>query len=156
MYAIHLPRSSLFCAQAARRSGESGLISVACRGRSATNPAPASRRHTCTSDRQDGEVVMSAARSDCFQSVFPLVCRQASSCFPGMPAGKQGRSEAGWYTNALPARIQGHPRAVSSGRQPSRHAGQSPWHPGSSPSAIPEKNRPGRPCGAWLPRKKTL
>ena len=28
--------------------------------------------------------------------------------------------------------------------------------PGSSPSAIPEKNRPGRPCGAWLPRKKTL
>lgn len=45
------------------------------------------------------------------------------------PAGKQGRSEAGWYTNALPARIQGHPRAVSSGRQPSRHAGQSPWQP---------------------------
>lgn len=157
MYAIHLPRSSLFCAQAARRSGESGLISVACRGRSATNPAPASRRHTCTSDRQDGEVVMSAARSDCFQSVFPLVCRQASSCFPGMPAGKQGRSEAGWYTNALPARIQGHPRAVSFGRQPSRHAGQSPWHPrvlSFRPS--PEKNRPGRPCGAWLPRKKTL
>lgn len=30
-----------------------------------------------------------------------------------------------------PARqdTQGHPRAVSSGRQPSRHAGQSPWHP---------------------------
>ena len=28
--------------------------------------------------------------------------------------------------------------------------------PGSSPSAIPEKNRPGRPCRAWLPRKKTL
>ena len=99
---------------------------------------------------------MSAARSGCFQSVFSLVCRQESSSFPGMPAGKLGRSEAGWYTNALPARIQGHPRAVSSGRQPSRHAGQSPWHPGSSPSAIPEKNRPGRPCGAWLPRKKTL
>lgn len=43
MYAIHLLRSSLFCAQAVRRSGESGLISVACRGRSAMNPAPASR-----------------------------------------------------------------------------------------------------------------
>lgn len=72
---------------------------------------------------------MSAARSGWFQSVFSLVCRQASSGFPGTPAGKQGRSEAGWYTNALPARTQGHPRAVSSGRQPSRHAGQSPWHP---------------------------
>ena len=64
-----------------------------------------------------------------FPGVFSLVCRQASSSFPGTPAGKQGRSEAGWYTNALPARTQGHPRAVSSGRQPSRHAGQSPWHP---------------------------
>lgn len=47
---------------------------------------------------------MSAARSGCFQSVFPLVCRQASSGFPGMPAGKQGRSEAGRHSNALPAR----------------------------------------------------
>lgn len=84
---------------------------------------------TCTSDRQDGEVVMSAARSDCFQSVFSLVCRQASSSFPGMPAGKQGRFESGWQSNALPAGIEGHPRAVSFGRQPSRHAGQSPWHP---------------------------
>lgn len=157
MYAIHLPRSSLFCAQAARRSGESGLISVACKGRSATNPAPASRRHTCTSDRQDGEVVMSAARSGCLQSVFSLVCRQASSSFPGMPAGKQGRSESGRHSNALPVRTQGHPRAVSFGRQPSRYAGQSPWQPrvlSFRPS--PEKNRPGRPCGAWLPRKKTL
>ena len=72
---------------------------------------------------------MSAARSGCFQSVFSLVCRQASSGFPGTPAGKLGRSEAGWYTNALPARIQGHPRTVSFGRQPSRYAGQSPWHP---------------------------
>lgn len=46
-----------------------------------------------------------------------------------MPAGKHGRSEAGRHSNALPVRTQGHPRAVSSGRQPSRHAGQSPWHP---------------------------
>lgn len=157
MYAIHLPRSSLFCAQAARRSGESGLISVACKGRSATNPAPASRRHTCTSDRQDGEVVMSAARSGCFQSVFSLVCRQASSSFPGMPAGKHGRSESGRHSNALPVRTQGHPRAVSSGRQPSRHAGQSPWHPRVLSFRHPLK-KIGRaaPVGAWLPRKKTL
>lgn len=157
MYAIHLPRSSLFCAQAARRSGESDLISVACKGRSAMNPAPASGGHARTSDRQDGEVVMSAARSGCFQSVFPLVCRQASSSFPGTPAGKQGRSESGRHSNALPVRIQG----ASLGRllrpAPSRHAGQSPWHPrGLSFRPSPEKNRPGRPCGAWLPRKKTL
>lgn len=95
----------------------------------ATKSAPAAGEHACTSDRQDGDVVMFAARSGCFQSVFSLVCRQTSSGFPGTPAGKQGRSEAGWYTNALPARTQGHPRAVSSGRQPSRHAGQRPWHP---------------------------
>ena len=157
MYAIHLPRSSLFCTQAARRSGERGLISVACRGRSATNPAPASRRHTCTSDRQDGEVVMSAARSDCFQSVFPLVCRQASSCFPGMPAGKQGRSEAGRHSNALPARThRGIPGPCLPAGNPHATPDKARGIPGSSPSAIPEKNRPGRPCGAWLPRKKTL
>lgn len=72
---------------------------------------------------------MSAARSGWFQSVFSLVCRQASSSFPGTPAGKQGRSESGWHSNALPVRIQG----ASLGRllrlAPSRHAGQSPWHP---------------------------
>lgn len=29
--------------------------------------------------------------------------------------------------------------------------------PGSAPSVLPlQKNRPGRLCGAWLPRKKTL
>ena len=158
MYAIHLPRSSLFCAQAARRSGERGLISVACKGRSATNPAPASRR-TCLHQWPPGweGSAMPTARASCFQSVFSLICRQASSSFPGTPAGKQGRSESGRHSNALPARIQGHPRTVSSGRQPSRYAGQSPWQPrvlSFRPS--PEKNRPGRPCGAWLPRKKTL
>ena len=157
MYAIHLPRSSLFCAQAARRSGESGLISVACKGRSATNPAPASRRHTCTSDRQDGEVVMSAARSGCFQSVFSLVCKQASSGFPGTPAGKSGRSEAGRHSNALPARThRGIPGPCLPAGNPHATPDKARGIPGSSPSAIPEKNRPGRPCGAWLPRKKTL
>lgn len=55
---------------------------------------------------------MSAARSDCFQSVFPLVCGQASSGFPGTPAGKQGRSESGWQSNALPAGIEGIPGRV--------------------------------------------
>lgn len=98
---------------------------------------------------------MSAARSGWFQSVFSLVCRQASSGFPGMPAGKQGRSEAGWYTNALPARIQGLPRAVSSGRQPSRHAGQSPWHP-RGPLLPPSLKKIGRaaPVGLGYREKK--
>lgn len=50
---------------------------------------------------------MSAARSGWFQSVFSLVCRQASSGFPGTPAGKQGRSESGRHSNALPVRIEG-------------------------------------------------
>ena len=55
---------------------------------------------------------MFAARSGCFQSVFSLVCRQASSSFPGTPAGKQGRSESGRHSNALPARIEGIPGRV--------------------------------------------
>ncbi len=99
---------------------------------------------------------MSAARSGCFQSVFSLVCRQASSSLPGMPAGKLGRSEAGWYINALPARIQGIPGPCLSAGNLHATPDKDRGIPGSSPSAIPEKNRPGRPCGAWLPRKKTL
>lgn len=43
--------------------------------------------------------------------------------------GKAWPLRSGRHSNALPVRTQGHPRAVSSGRQPSRHAGQSPWHP---------------------------
>ncbi len=100
---------------------------------------------------------MSAARSGCFQSVFSLVCRQASSGFPGMPAGKQGRSEAGRHSNALPARThRGIPGPCLSAGNLHATPDKARGIPGSSPSAIPEKNRPGRPCGAWLPRKKTL
>lgn len=158
MYAIHLPRSSLFCEQAARRSGERGLISVACKGRAATKPAPASRR-TCLHQWPPGweGSAMPTARSGWFQSVFSLVCRQASSGFPGMPAGKHGRSEAGRHSNALPVRTQGHPRAVSSGRQPSRYAGQSLRHLRGRSFRHPLK-KIGRaaPVGAWLPQKKTL
>lgn len=70
----------------------------------------------------------------CSRQLFPkrfLLGMQAGELqlSPVTPAGKQGRSESGRHSNALPARIQGHPRAVSFGRQPSRHAGQSPWHP---------------------------
>lgn len=123
----------------------------------ATKPAPASGGHARTSDRQDGEGVMFAARSGCLQSVFSLVCRQASSSFPGTPAGKQGRSESGRHSNALPARThRGIPGPCLPAGNPHATPDKARGIPGSSPSAIPEKNRPGRPCGAWLPRKKTL
>lgn len=92
-----------------------------------------------------------------FPGVFSLVCRQASSSFPGMPAGKHGRSEAGRHSNALPARThRGIPGPCLPAGNPHATPDKARGIPGSSPSAIPEKNRPGRPCGAWLPRKKTL
>lgn len=58
----------------------------------------------------------------------------------GMQTGKLqlSRNACGkaWPLRSRPAQqrparqdTQGHPRAVSSGRQPSRYAGQSPWHP---------------------------
>ncbi len=58
----------------------------------------------------------------------------------GMQTGKLqlSRNACGkaWPLRSRPAQqrparqdTQGHPRAVSFGRQPSRHAGQSPWHP---------------------------
>lgn len=96
----------------------------------ATKSAPAAGEHACTSGHQDGK-----------EAPCPLLAPVVSKAFPPWYAGrrapafsrnawaKPGRSEAGRHSNALPARTQGHPRAVSSGRQPSRHAGQSPWHP---------------------------
>lgn len=158
MYAIHLSRSSLFCAQAARRSGERGLISVACKGRAATNPAPAAGGHACTSGHQDGK-----------EAPCPLLAPVVSKAFPPWYAGrrapafsrnawaKPGRSEAGLRTSAQSVRTRGISKATPSGWQTSRHAGQSLRHPrGPLLPPSPEKNRPGRPCGAWLPRKKTL
>lgn len=72
-------------------------------------------------------------------------------------AGKHGRSEAGRHSNALPAKTH---RGIPGPCLPAGNLHATPDKargiPGSSPSAIPEKNRPGRPCGAWLPRKKTL
>lgn len=93
---------------------------------------------TCTSDRQDGEVVMSAARSGCLQSVFSLVCRQASSSFPGTPAGKQGRSESGRHSNALPARThRGIPGPCLPAGNPHATPDKARGIPGSSPSVHP-------------------
>lgn len=157
MYAIHLPRSSLFCAQAARRSGERGLISVACKGRSATNPAPASRRHTCTSDRQDGDVVMSAARSGCFQAFSPWYAGRRAPAFPeclreSMAAPKQAGTATPCppgHTGASPGRVF-RPATFTLRRT----------KPVASPGPLlpPSLKKIGRaaPVGAWLPRKKTL
>lgn len=70
---------------------------------------------------------------------------------------KPGRSEAGQHTSAQSVRARGISKATPSGWQTSRHAGQSLRHPrvrSFRPSL--QKNRLGRLCGAWLPRKKTL
>lgn len=159
MYAIHLPRSSLFCKQ----------------------PSVGTKRgaERCDGNGPGHYEAGSARGMACVYAIPPKMgvgalcpCLSIAPFFLtrsllGMQTGKLrlSRNACGkaWPLRSRPAQqrparqdTQGHPRAVSSGRQPSRHAGQRPWHPGSSPSAIPEKNRPGCPCGAWLPRKKTL
>lgn len=70
--------------------------------------------------------------------------------------GKAGRSEAGLRTSAQSVRTRGIPGPCLPAGNPHATPDKARGIPGSSPSAIPEKNRPGRPCGAWLPRKKTL
>lgn len=59
----------------------------------------------------------------------PWYAGRRAPAFPERLQESKAGSESGWHSNALPVRTQGHPRTVSSGRQPSRHAGQRPWHP---------------------------
>ena len=98
---------------------------------------------------------MSAARSGCFQSVFPLVCRQASSSFPGTPAGKQGRSESGRHSNALPARIQGIPGPCLSAGNLHATLDNAPAISGASPSVhLLKKIGRAAPVGLGYREKK--
>lgn len=85
----------------------------------------------------------------------------------GMQAGElqlspvtPGQSRADPKQACVPApRASGHggiPGPCLPAGNPHATPDKARGNPGSSPSAIPEKNRPGCPCGAWLPRKKTL
>lgn len=112
--------------------------------------------HTCTSDRQGGEVVMSAARSGCFQAFSPWYAdRQAPALPERLQESKAAPNQAGIATPCPPGH-RGIPGPCLPAGNPHATPDKARGIPGSSPSAIPEKNRPGRPCGAWLPRKKTL
>lgn len=157
MYAIHLPWSSLFCEQAVYRQGEGSL--VLWRKRTSSHEDGAGKRegmslHLWTSGWRERAscpllfvpvswIVSSLTRSR--QSSLLGACRKALL------------SGAGRQANALTGRTREHPQGMPSGWQISRHAGQSPRHSrvrSFRPSL--QKNRPGRLCGAWLPRKKTL
>lgn len=157
MYAIHLPRSSLFCAQATRRSGEKSLISVACKGRSATKPAPAAGEHACTSGHQDGKEAPCPLLAPVVSKAFsPWYAGRRAPAFPErLRESKAAPNQAGTATPCPPGH-RGIPGPCLPAGNPHATPDKARGIPGSSPSAIPEKNRPGRPCGAWLPRKKTL
>lgn len=123
----------------------------------ATKSAPAAGEHACTSGHQDGK-----------EAPCPLLAPVVSKAFPPWYAGrrapafsrnawaKPGRSEAGLRTSAQSVRTRGIPGPCLPAGNPHATPDKARGIPGSSPSAIPEKNRPGRLCGAWLPRKKTL
>jgi len=110
----------------------------------------------------------------------PMTARMGRSPCPPL-APVVSRAFSPWYAGrrapAFPERLresQDAPKQAGTATPcPPGHTGASPGRvfrpatltprrtkpvasPGASPSAIPEKNRPGRPCGAWLPRKKTL
>lgn len=69
--------------------------------------------HACTSDRQDGDVVMSAARSGCFQAFSPWYADRQAPAFPeclreSMAAPKQAGTATPCppgHTGASPGRV---------------------------------------------------
>lgn len=110
----------------------------------------------------------------------PVTARmERSSCPPLAPV--VSRAFSPWYAGrrapAFPERLRESKAAPNQAGTatpcPPGHTGASPGRvfrpatltprrtkpvasPGPLLPSIPEKNRPGRPCGAWLPRKKTL
>lgn len=178
MYAIHLPWSSLFCEQAVRRLGEKGLISGDMQGPGSYEAGSGKRerllapvtarmgrkRHVRRSRQLflkrsflgmqvNGACLASAARRG--RSFLGMQVNELQLSRNAW--AKPGRSEAGQHTSAQSVRARGISKATPSGWQTSRHAGQSLRHPrvrSFRPSL--QKNRLGRLCGAWLPRKKTL
>lgn len=112
--------------------------------------------HACTSDRQDGDVVMFAARSGCFQAFSPWYAGRQAPAFPECLRESMAAPKQAGTATPCPSGHRGIPGPCLPAGNPHATPDKARGIPGSSPSAIPEKNRPGRPCGAWLPRKKTL
>lgn len=102
-------------------------------------------------------------RSSC-PPLAPVVSRAFSPWYAGRRApafperlreSKAAPNQAGIAT-PCPSGHRGIPGPCLPAGNPHATPDKARGIPGASPSAIPEKNRPGRPCGAWLPRKKTL
>ena len=158
MYAIHLPWSSLFCEQAFDRQGEGSLVLWQKR----------------TSSHEDG----AGKREGMSLQLWPSGWRERASCpllFVPVPwivssltRPRQSlllgclRKGATLRSKAAGKRSDRQDSGASTGLCPpvgKFHAtlGKAHGIPGSAPSVLPlQKNRPGRLCRAWLPRKKTL
>lgn len=90
------------------------------------------------------------------RAFYPWYAGRRAPAFPEcLRESKAAPKQAGIPTPCPPG-YRGIPGPCLSAGNPHATPNKARGIPGSSPSAIPEKNRPGRPCGAWLPRKKTL
>lgn len=157
MYAIHLPRSSLFCEQAVYRQGEGSL--VLWRKRTSSHKDGAGKRegmslHLWPSGWRE--------RAFCPLPFVPVPWIVSSLTRPRQSPLLGACGKALLSVRAAGKRSDRQDSGASTGVHPSSgkfHAtlGKAHGIPGSAPSVLPlQKNRPGRLCGAWLPRKKTL
>lgn len=103
-------------------------------------------------------VTVRMGRSSC-PPLAPVVSREFSPWYAGRRApafperlqeSKAAPKQAGTATPCPPGH-RGIPGPCLPAGNPHATPDKARGIPGSSPSAIPEKNRPGRPCGAWLP-----
>ena len=157
MYAIHLPWSSLFCEQAVYRQGEGSL--VLWRKRTSSHEDGAGKRegmslHLWPSGWRE--------RAFCPLLFVPVSWIVSSLTRPPVPPPWGLRKGATLQSRAAGKRSDRQDSGASTGAYPSAgkfHVTLDKAHgiPGAAPSVLPlQKNRPGRLCGAWLPRKKTL
>lgn len=123
----------------------------------ATKSAPAAGEHACTSGHQDGKEAPCPLLAPVVSKAFPpwYAGRRAPAFPERLQESKAAPNQAGIAT-PCPSGHRGIPGPCLPAGNPHATPDKARGIPGSSPSAIPEKNRPGRPCGAWLPRKKTL
>ena len=157
MYAIHLPWSSLFCEQAVYRQGEGSL--VLWRKRTSSHEDGAGKRegmslHLWPSGWRE--------RASCPLPFVPVSWIVSSLARPPVPPPWGLRKGATLQSRAAGKRSDRQDSGASTGPCPPAgkfHVTLDKAHgiPGAAPSVLPlQKNRPGRLCGAWLPRKKTL
>lgn len=97
---------------------------------------------------------MSAARSGCFQAFSPWYADRQAPAFPECLRESMAAPKQAGTATPCPSGHRGIPGPCLPAGNPHATPDKARGIPGASPSAIPEKNRPGRPCGGLATAKK--